>query len=38
MNEDLLLQRTPPDAKGHVSGTAKELTEVMLGDGLKGDK
>lgn len=33
-----VLQRTPPDAKGHVSGTAKELTEVMLGDGLKGDK
>lgn len=30
--EDKVLQRTPPDAKDHGLGTAKELTEVMLGD------
>lgn len=34
MNENLLLQRKPPDAKDHVLRTAKELMEVMLGDGL----
>lgn len=36
--EDLLRRRTPPDAEGHGSGTAKELKEVMLGDGPRGDK
>lgn len=32
--EDKVLQRKPPDAKDHVLRTAKELMEVMLGDGL----
>lgn len=31
--EDKVLQRTPPDAKDHGLGTARELMEVMLGDG-----
>lgn len=34
MNENSLLQRTPPDAKDHVLRTAKEPREVMLGDAL----
>ena len=34
MNENLLLRRTPLDAKDHVLRTAKELTEVMSADGL----
>lgn len=33
MNENLLLHTKPPDAKDHVLGTAKELMEVMSGDG-----
>lgn len=36
--EDKVLQRTPLDAKDHVLRTAKELMEVMLGDGLMEDK
>ena len=32
-NENLLLHTKPPDAKDHVLGTAKELMEVMSGDG-----
>lgn len=36
--EDKVLQRTPPDAKDHVLRIAKELMEVMLGDGLMEDK
>lgn len=31
--EDKVLHRKPPDAKDHVLGTAKELMEVMSGDG-----
>lgn len=32
--EGKVLQRTPLDAKGHVSRIAKELMEVRLGDEL----
>ena len=37
-NENLLLHMKPPDAKDHVSGTAKEPMEVMSGGGQMAGK